>query len=207
MKYDKIPDETVKRLPVYLRGLILLSSQKQTGVSSSELAHLVGINPEQIRKDFSYFGGFGKRGVGYDIDELTSQMKKILRIDKPHKAALVGVGNLGKAVLSYPGFNNYGFAIEAIFDNDPQKIGKVVNNIEIEPAANLSTLRQRGIEIAIIAVPFKLAQIIAVQLVDAGVKGILNFAPTHIAVPQKIKVISIDIALDLACMPYYMNLK
>ena len=179
--------------------------QKRTNISSSGLAEIVGINPWQIRKDFSCFGGFGKRGVGYDIIELSKQIKKILKIDKPHKAALVGVGNLGRAFLAYPGFANYSFVVEAAFDNDPKKIGKIVNNIKIESAANIPKLGQRGIEIGIIAVPSKLAQIIADQLVDAGVKGILNFAPTYITVPKKIKVISIDIALDLACLPYYLR--
>ncbi|MBC8481189.1 MAG: redox-sensing transcriptional repressor Rex [Planctomycetes bacterium] len=207
MRYHKIPSETIKRLPVYLRGLVLLCNKEVGRVSSKVLAELVGINPWQIRKDFSYFGGFGTRGVGYEIDELIGQIKKILKIDRVHKTALVGVGHLGQAVLAYPGFVGYGFTIAAAYDNDPEKIGKVIDNIRIEPIKNLKKLDKRDIEIGIIAVPFQFAQIIADQLVEAGVKGILNFAPAYITVPKKVKIISIDFALDLACLPYYLNSK
>jgi len=203
MRYHKIPDETVRRLPVYLRGLLSSAKQGQQSISSRDLADLLGVNPWQIRKDFSYFGDFGTRGVGYNIEKLTKQIKKILKLDIACKVALVGVGNLGSAVLAYSGFKVYGFDIATAFDIDPKKTGKKINNITIEDASNLRTLKRRKIDIGNIAVPRDAAQQTADALVKAGVKGILNFSPCHITVPKKVKVITIDIAVDLARLPYY----
>ena len=204
MRYHKIPDETVRRLPIYLRGLLLSSEQGQQSISSRNLADFLGVNPWQIRKDFSYFGDFGTRGVGYKIEKLIKQIKKILKLDVVHKAALVGVGNLSSAVLAYPGFKTYGFDIAAAFDTDSEKIGRKIKGITIEDASNLKTLKKRKIEIGIIAVPRDAAQQTADALVKAGVKGILNFSPCYMTVPKKVKVITIDIAMDLARLPYYM---
>jgi redox-sensing transcriptional repressor len=204
MRYHKIPDETVRRLPIYLRGLLFSSEQGQESISSRNLADLLGVNPWQIRKDFSYFGGFGTRGVGYKIENLAKQIKKILKLDVGHKAALIGVGNLGLVVLAYPGFKIYGFDVAAAFDIDSKKVGRKVKNITIEDASNLRTLEKRKINLAIIAVPRGAAQETAEALVKAGVKGILNFSPCYITVPKKVKVITIDIAMDLARLPYYM---
>jgi redox-sensing transcriptional repressor len=207
MRYHKIADETIRRLPVYLRALLILSQQGQKRISSEGLAKFLGVNPWQIRKDFSYFGNLGKRGVGYDIRQTAKQIKKILRLDAVRKAALVGVGNLGSAVLAYPGFKIYGFDIAAAFDRDPGKIGRRIKNIQIENVSNLATLRKRKIDLGIIAVPSDAAQQTAEALVKAGVRGILNFSPCYITVPPKIKVITIDIAIDLARLPYYMPAK
>ena len=204
MRYHKIPNETIRRLPVYLRGLLHASEQGKETVSSRDLAELVGVSAEQIRKDFSYFGGFGKRGVGYEIKKVARQIKKILRLDVVKKAALVGVGNLGSAVLAYPGFGAYGFDIAAAFDADANKIGKRIKGIEIEDISKLGSLKERDIGLGIITVPEEAAQKIADALVKAGVRGILNFSPCYIAVPKKVKVITIDIAMDLARLPYYM---
>ncbi|MBA7624288.1 Redox-sensing transcriptional repressor Rex [subsurface metagenome] len=204
MRYRKIPDETIRRLPIYLRGLLSLSEQGQQSVSSRNLADFLGINPWQIRKDFSYFGGFGTPGVGYNTEKLIKQINKILKLDVAHKAVLVGVGNLGSVVLAYPGFKIYGFDIVAAFDTDPKKIGRKVKNITIEDVSNLQTLKKRKISLAIIAVPSDAAQQTADALVEAGVKGILNFSPCYITVPKKVKVTTIDIAMDLARLPYYM---
>ena len=191
-------------MPVYLRGLLYSAQQGKDNISSSDLADLLGTNAGQIRKDFSYFGDFGTRGVGYKIDRLTCQIKKILKLDVGHKLALVGVGNLGSAVLAYPGFGIYAFSIGAAFDCDPAKIGKKVNNVTVEDVSKLRTLKRRKIGTAIIAVPREAAQKVADELVKAGVKGILNFSPCYIMVPRRIKVITIDIAIDLARLPYYM---
>ena len=204
MRYHRVPDETIRRLPRYLRGLLFSSEQGQKSISSRDLADFVGINPWQIRKDFSYFGGFGTRGVGYDVEKLIRQIKKILKLDAVHRAALVGVGNFGSAVLAYPGFGSYSFDIAAAFDSDPKKIGKKVNNVTIEDVSGLRTLKKRKINIGIIAVPRDAAQQIADGLVEAGVKGILKFSPCYIIVPKKVKVITIDIAMDLARLPYYV---
>jgi len=204
MRYHKIPDEAVRRLPIYLRGLLFSSEQGQESISSRNLADLLGVNPWQIRKDFSYFGDFGTPGVGYNVEKLAKQIEKILKLDVVHKVALVGVGNLGLVVLAYPGFRIYGFDIAAAFDIDSKKVGRKVKDITIEDASNLRTLRKRKINLAIIAVHRDAAQETADALVKAGVKGILNFSPCYITVPKKVKVITIDIAMDLARLPYYM---
>jgi len=204
MRYHKIADETVRRLPVYLRGLLSLSEQKQANISSRNLADLLGVNHWQIRKDFSYFGAFGTPGVGYNIKKLTKQIRKILKLDVVRKAALVGVGNLGSAILAYPGFGVYGFDIAAAFDVNHQKIGRKVANVTIEDVSNLRTLKKRKINLGIIAVPRDAAQQTANTLVKAGIKGILNFSPCYITAPRKVKVMTIDIAMDLARLPYYM---
>jgi redox-sensing transcriptional repressor len=204
MRYRKIPDETIRRLLIYLRGLLFSSAQEQQNISSRDLADFLGVNSWQIRKDFSYFGDFGTPGVGYNVEKLIKQIKKILKLDVVHKAALVGVGNLGSSVLAYPGFRIYGFNVAAAFDNNPKKIGKKISNLPIEDVSNLPALKKRKINLAIIAVPRDVAQQTADALVKAGVRGILNFSPCHITVPKKVKVITIDIAMDLARLPYYM---
>jgi redox-sensing transcriptional repressor len=205
MRYHRIPDETIRRLPIYLRGLLFLSEEGQRqSISSRDLADFLGVNPWQIRKDFSYFGDFGTPGVGYNVENLARQIKKILKLDVVHKAALVGVGNLGSVVLAYQGFRIYGFNIAAAFDIDSKKISKKVNNIIIEDVSNIRMLKKRKIGIGIITVPRDAAQETAEALVKAGVKGILNFSPCYITVPKKVKVITIDIAMDLARLPYYI---
>jgi len=204
MRYHKIPDETVRRLPLYLRGLLFSSEDLQENISSRKLAEVLGVNPWQIRKDFSYFGGFGTPGVGYNVVKLTKQIKKILKLDVEHRAALVGVGNLGAAILAYTGFKVYGFDIVAVFDSDPKKIGRKIGNVTVEDVAKLSTLRDRDINLGIIAVPREAAKEVADILVKAGIKGILNFSPCRIDVAKKVKLITIDIAMDLARLPYYM---
>ncbi|MHC4636197.1 MAG: redox-sensing transcriptional repressor Rex [Planctomycetota bacterium] len=204
MRYHKISDETVRRLPIYLRGLAILSEEGTENISSQKLAEYIGVNPWQIRKDFSYFGEFGKPGVGYNIKNLDKQIRKILKLNTGRKAALVGVGNLGSAVLAYTGFKIYGLVLEAAFDVDPKKIGRKINNVIIENISKISSLKQRRVNLGIITVPRDSAQDIADKLVKAGVTAILNFSPCYINVPKKVKVITIDIAMDLARLPYYM---
>jgi len=204
MRYRKIPYETVHRLPIYLRGLLFSLEQGQVSISSQDLGEFIMIKPWQIRKDFSYFGGFGTRGRGYEITKLIKQIKKILKLDVVHKAALVGVGNLGSAVLAHEDFKTYGFDISAAFDNSPDKIGKKVNNVTIEDTVKLSSLKKRKIDLGIIAVPRIAAQETVDALVKAGIKGILNFSPCFITVPKRVKVITIDFTMDLARLPYYM---
>jgi redox-sensing transcriptional repressor len=205
VRYHKIPDETVRRLPTYLREVLVLSEKGHEKVSSKRLAEFLGINPWQIRKDFSYFGDFGTPGVGYDTSKLQKKISKILRLDNSHKAVLVGVGNLGSAVMAYGEFGTYGLDIVAAFDKDHKKIGKTKNNITIEDVSKISSIKRRKVDLGIIAVPAEDAQAVADDLVKAGVKGILNFSTRQIVVQKKIKVISIDIAMDLARLPYYMS--
>lgn len=204
MRYHRIPDETIERLPVYLRGAIHLSQHGIQCISSQKLAVFLGISSCQIRKDLSYFGDFGTPGVGYNIERLIKHIKKILRLDTIHKAALVGVGNLGSALLSFPGFAAYGFQIAAAFDIDKRKVGKKIHGIVVEDVSKLGTLKRRKIKLGIIAVPPREAQKITSKLIKVGIRSILNFSPRYIVVPKKVKVITIDIAMDLARLPYYM---
>jgi redox-sensing transcriptional repressor len=204
MKYRRIPNETIRRLPVYLRALLFSSEHGKESISSQDLANFVGVNSWQIRKDFSYFGDFGTPGIGYRAEKLIREIKKILKLESGRRAALVGVGNLGSAVLVYPGFKMFGFDIAAAFDINPKTIGRKIKNIVIENISKIPSLKKRGINLAIIAVPRQAAQETADALVKAGVIGILNFSPCYITVPKKIKVITIDIAMDLARLPYYV---
>ena len=207
MRYARKPDETIRRLPVYLRALMEIGESGAQSISSGKLADFLGIAPYLIRKDFSYFGGFGTRGKGYEIEVLIKQIRKILRLDVINKAVLVGFGNLGRALLAYPGFKSFGFEITALFDSAADKIGQKNNNLVIRDIADLADIKGQGIRIAIIAVPGKAAQQISDELISLGVKSILNFAPCHLNVPKKVKVVSINIAADLAVLPYYMSEK
>ncbi len=204
MRYRRIPDETVRRLPVYLRAALHLSRGGIQRTSSKELAELIGVEPWQIRKDFSHFGDFGTPGVGYHLGSLIRRVNKILRLDTGHRLALVGVGNLGSALLAFPGFRTYGFEIVAAFDIDRRKIGRRKAGVLIEDVSSLGLLRERDIHLGVIAVPEAAAQDVADGLVQSGVQGILNFSPRRIAVPRGVKVITIDIAMDLARLPYYV---
>jgi len=191
-------------LPIYLRGLMLSATQGCEHISSKSLADFVGVNSWQIRKDFSYFGDFGTPGVGYNIERLAKEIKKILRLDVIRRAALVGVGYLGSALLAYPGFRTYGLDIVAAFDIDPAKIGSTVSGVKVEKITRLGTLQERGINLGIVAVPQGAAQFTVDKLVGVGVRGILNFAPCKVDAPRRVKVITLDIAMELARLPYYM---
>lgn len=204
MRYRRIPDETVRRLPIYLRGLMVSADHGREHISSQALADSVGVQSWQIRKDFSYFGDFGTRGVGYHIEKLAREIKRILRLDVIRKAVLVGVGDLGSALLSYPGFGGYGLDIVAAFDIDPHKIGAVINGVCVEDSSRIDTLRDRGVSLAIVAVPRTAAQSTIDRLAQVGIRGILNFAPCKVIAPHRVKVISLDIAMELARLPYYM---
>ncbi len=184
MRYHKVPDETIRRMPLYLRELQSLVKKGKSNVRSGEFAESLGVNPPQIRRDLSYFGGFGTPGVGYDVKKLLRQLRNILNLRSTHKTALVGAGDLGSALLGYPGFLQLGFEIIAAFDVNPEKIGNTKNNVAVEDISKLNTLKRRGIRIAIIAVPPEAAQQTTDKLVEAGVVGILNFAPCYLTVPN-----------------------
>ena len=205
MQYRRIPDETVRRMPLYLRAAISLEQRGIGRISSTDLADEVGVNPWQIRKDLSYFGGFGTRGVGYDTKVLRQRLTQILSLEQTRPIALVGVGHLGAALLRFGGFAKYGLQISAAFDSDKKKLGTRISGIEVEPVERISALRKRGIDIGIISVPEEAAQETADLLVDAGVSGIMSFSSTHVVVPARVKIIVLDIAMDLACLPYYLS--
>ncbi len=181
-----------------------MARQGVENTSSEQLAGLLGVKSWQMRKDFSYFGDFGTPGVGYHLESLIKHINRILRLDAGHRAAVVGAGNLGSALLAFPGFGMYGFEIAAAFDVDKRKIGRKKNGVVIEDVARLGSLRRRKVYLGIIAVPGGAACEVAEALVNAGVRGILNFSPRYITVPKRVKVITIDIAMDLARLPYYM---
>ena len=204
MRYHKVPDETIRRLPIYLRGLCSFTNNTYQNISSQQLADILHVKSPQLRKDLSYFGDIGTPGVGYDVKKLKKHLRAILRLNNSHYAALIGYGNLGAALLKHVGFKTFGIEINAIFDNDPRKTGHIVQNIKIEDVSTISNLREKNIAIAIIAIPALESQEITDQLVEAGVGGIVNFAPSYLSVPHHVKVINIDIGVSLACLPYYL---
>lgn len=191
-------------MPMYLRAFSLLGQEKQDTISSRQLAERLHLNPPQIRKDLSYFGAFGTRGIGYPVGSTTKQIRHILKLDVAQQAALVGAGQLGTAIASYPGFSIFGFDIAAIFDNETKKIGNKIGTIIIEDATTIDTLKDRNIHLAILAVPTDAAQQCAKSLVAADVKGILNLSPCYLDVPKRVKVVTIDIAMELGILPYYI---
>jgi len=204
MRYHNIPEETVRRLPLYLRASLELVRQGAERVSSQRLADHVGLMPWLIRKDLSYFGDLGTRGVGYNPAILVARIRKILRLDVTRTAVLIGAGRLGSALLEYEGFRRYGLQIVAAFDRDRARVGRTIGGVSIEPVTTLATVAQRGIDMGIIAVPGESAQEVADTILKAGIRGIVSFSPQHIVVPKRVKLITIDIAIDLARLPYYL---
>jgi redox-sensing transcriptional repressor len=174
-------------------------------LSSRQLADYLHLNPPQIRKDLSYFGDFGTRGVGYPISQTAEQIRKILKLDVSQKAVLIGAGRLGTAIASYPGFAIFGFNIAAIFDNAPAKIGKKIAGLTIQDAARLAAIRSGDVHLAILAIPGEAAQQCADTLVQAGVRGILNLSPCWLRVPKRVKIVSIDLAMEMGTLPYYIK--
>ncbi|MBE9566707.1 MAG: redox-sensing transcriptional repressor Rex [Proteobacteria bacterium] len=202
-----IPEETVARLLTYLRVLLCLAEQGVETVSSQELGDSCDVKACVIRKDLSYFGGFGKPGVGYDVNGLIEEIRSILNLDRVMKTALVGVGNIGRALLANPQFQTEGFKISVAFDRDPAKLGREVGGVLIEDVAALERrIREDGIKLAIIAVGVSEAPGIAHRLADAGVKGILSFAPCPLNMPEGIKVTCVDLATEMARLVYYLHL-
>ena len=205
MKHLRIPKETIRRLPFYLRGLLKLSYQGIERVSSQDVADLLGVKPWLVRKDLSYFGDFGKPGVGYDLRELIQHIRAILKLDRTNSAVLVGAGSLGSALLEFPGFSKYGLEIAFAFDCDPARIGQKIGGIVVEDVADLASIEQRDVNLGVIAVPQQVAQEVADTLVHAGIKGLLSFSSLYIVAPDDVKVLTIDIAMDLARLPYYLS--
>ena len=189
---------------MYLRAFSMLKKESRETISSQQLAERLHLNPPQIRKDLSYFGAFGTRGIGYPVVSTADRIRSILKLDVPQRAALIGAGRLGDALASYPGFMMFGFDIAAIFDKAESKIGRKIGNATIEDISRLDTLKDRNIHLAILAIPADVAQECTDQLIAAGVKGILNLSPCYLTVPKRVKVITIDIAMELGILPYYL---
>lgn len=204
MTREKIPSVVIPRLSVYYR--LLLESRRSDFISSEEIAKLSGFTAAQVRKDLSFFGQFGTPGKGYPIEELKQAILKILGTDKEWRVALVGVGNLGSALLAYKGFSRLGFKIKCAFDNDLRKIGKNLEEVVVQDITELEpTLKKENIHIAIVAVPVEAAQQVVDTLVKAGVKAVLNFAPTRPQVPEGVELLNIDLSIELERLAYYVT--
>ena len=205
MSTEKIPDIIISRLPIYLRALQRLADAGEQTTSSQELGELVGISAAQIRKDVSQFGEFGKQGTGYSILFLMERLRDIVEVDRVWEAVIVGMGDIGHALAHYNGFADRGFDVTMVFDNDPKKIGRKAGEFEVLDAETMvEKIKSRKIKIAMLCVPAASAQVAADQLVRAGVKAILNYAPISINVPEDVKVQYVDPVMHLQRMTYYL---
>jgi len=205
MNADKIPDIIIGRLPIYLRALQRLAEEGISNTSSQELGEIIGISAAQIRKDISQFGEFGKQGTGYAIPYLIECLQSILKVNLVWDMIIVGMGDMGHALARYNGFGDRGFQVTLLFDNDPQKIGQIVNNLEVFGMDGMvEKVKQNKIKVAILTVPASAAQDVTEQLIKAGIKSILNYAPIHLNVPRGVRVQHIDPATHLQRMTYYM---
>jgi len=199
-----VPDIVIGRLPVYLRALNHFLDEGEQIIASQQLAQRLGISSAQIRKDLSHFGEFGKQGMGYEIAYLRGELQKVLQVDREWKMALVGAGDLGQAIVDY-GFEASGFRITCVFDNDSQKIGRYLGQLEIYDIATLpQRVKALGLRIAIVAVPAAEAQATVDRLVQAGLRAILNYAPITVTAPVEVKVQYIDPITHLQHMTYYL---
>ena len=205
MKERKIPKETIDRLPLYLRCLDKLIEQGEKNISSEKFSGRLGLNSAQVRKDLSYFGDFGTRGVGYKTEKLASKIRSILNLDNRWKMALAGVGNIGSALMTYTGFDERVFEVALAFDRDPDLIGREINGIEIEDVSGLAErISEEDVKLGIIAVPADSAQEIANMMVEGGVTGMLNFAPTLLDLPDDVQLAQVDITKELEQLVYYL---
>ena len=206
MKKNEIPDIIVSRLPIYLRALRRMQAQNQQTTSSQELGEQVGISAAQIRKDLSQFGEFGKQGTGYNIAFLVGKLREILQVEHVWDVALVGMGDMGHALARYQGFRDRGFRVAMVFDNDPAKIGEQIGEFIIQDARELvKAIREARIRVAMLCVPAAVAQAVTAQLVEAGVKAILNYAPISLSVPSGVRVQYLDPSIGLQRMTYYLD--
>jgi redox-sensing transcriptional repressor len=203
---SRIPPAVVRRLALYSRALSDLELENHEKVSSSDLADLLGINSAQVRKDLAYFGQFGVPGFGYYVKDLRENLRRILRIDQDLKVVLVGVGNLGSALVSYGGFNRSGFRMTMAFDADRRKVGSTRGDLPIHHIDELEEKVQAvGADIAVLAVPADACQAVAERLVAAGIRGILNFVPRRLSVPDHVKVHYVDLSIEMETLSYYLR--
>lgn len=203
---DAIPDIVISRLPIYLRTLRLLRAQGAEVTSSQELGQLLGISSAQIRKDLSHFGEFGKQGTGYSVSYLCTQLEKILKVDCVWPVILVGAGYLGHALASYSGFEHRGFRIVAVFDNDAAKLGSAIGGVQVLATENIAAVVARyRCQIAILAVPATSAQHVADDVIRAGIRSILCYAPLTLTTPPTVRVEYIDPVIHFQHMTFYLD--
>jgi redox-sensing transcriptional repressor len=203
-----VPEATVARLATYLRVLGVLGDRNVSTVSSEELAAAAGVNSAKLRKDLSYLGSYGIRGVGYDVATLTEEIARTLGVASRRAVALVGVGNLGQALAGYDGFASRGFHIAALFDADPARIGTTIRGLPVQPIDALeAVVVEQQISIAVLAIPAGVAQEVCDRVVAAGVTSILNFAPVVLAVPEHVDLRKVDLAAELQILSFHENRK
>lgn len=204
---DPVPNPAVRRLSLYLRQLETFKRKDRRTISSKQLGESLGLTDAQVRKDLAYFGQFGHPGIGYKVEDLIQQVKHILGTDRTWNVLLVGYGNLGRALASYRGFDAKGFKLVAVFDADPAIVGKPHGDLIILPLTELaSTIQKQNVRLAMIAVPADSAQEVTDQVVAAGVRGILNFAPANVSVPPNVSVTAVDLAVQLEQLSFQANL-
>lgn len=202
----EIPEVVIRRLPVYARALGYLEQEGVSVISSRELGDRLQVTPAQIRKDLSYFGEFGKQGTGYHVRHLLNEIRRILGVDREWPVVLVGVGKLGSAIAAYEGFADQGFRVVGAVDHNPEKVGRHVGAITVRPLAELEQIvRETGARMAVVAVPADAAQHIVDQLVRAGVRAILSYAPTAVRVPEHVWIQYSDPVVALQSMTYHLN--
>jgi redox-sensing transcriptional repressor len=203
-----IPDATVARLPIYLRALNALTEHGVATCSSNELAENAGVNPAKLRKDLSYLGSYGTRGVGYDVEYLRYQIASEIGQTQDWDVVIVGVGNLGSALSAYQGFSTRGIRVAALVDADPRRIGTTISGITVSSVDELDAIvRDRQISIGVIATPGEAAQEVADRLVAAGITSILNFAPALVQVPDGVDVRKVDLSIELQILAYHEQRK
>ncbi|HUL70347.1 MAG TPA: redox-sensing transcriptional repressor Rex [Gemmatimonadales bacterium] len=202
----KIADPTVRRLSLYLRFLEEFAEQGMATVSSTTLASRGGTTSAQVRKDLSFFGSFGRRGLGYPVPELVHRLREILGLGRTYRVVLIGAGKMGSALAQYRGFRQRGFDVVAIFDTDPAKIGKQWNGVMVRDMASLeSELPKAKVDIAVLVTPVDVAQDVADRLVKLGVRAILNFVPVQLSLPDHVLVRSVNLALELEALSYGLS--
>jgi len=203
---SEIPRKAVYRLSIYLRCLLRLKENGLPTISSEALARAAGVKPTQLRKDLTYFGSFGTRGLGYDVEQLSGMIADVLGTNRLQPVVLIGVGNLGAALLAYQGFGPEGFEVVAAFDAEPAKARTRTNFPRILPMPEMMrVVRSRNVRMAILTVPANAAQEVANQLVDAGIVGILNFAPIVLQVPEDVTVNGVNLAIELENLSYFIQ--
>ena len=202
----RIPEATVARLPLYLRSLLEAAESKTTTMSSERLAEMAGVNAAKVRKDLSYLGSYGTRGVGYDVEYLLFQISRELGLTQDWPVVIVGIGNLGHALANYKGFSERGFRVAALVDSDRAKRGEAVAGLRVRGVDELDKLvGDERIAIGIVATPAPVAQEVADRLVAAGVTSILNFAPTVLAVPPHVSLRKVDLSIELQILSFYQQ--
>ncbi|MBA2496530.1 MAG: redox-sensing transcriptional repressor Rex [Acidimicrobiia bacterium] len=204
----RIPEATVARLPVYLRSLVEVEADGDATISSERLAEMAGVNAAKVRKDLSYLGSYGTRGVGYDVEYLLFQMSRELGLTQAWPVIIVGIGNLGQALANYDGFSDRGFPVGALVDADSAKVGQPVGDRIVRSIDDLGAIvAELGDAIAVIATPATAAQDVADRLVAAGVSSILNFAPAVLSVPAGVSLRKVDLAVELQILSFYQQRK